>query len=50
MKRITCVFILTLAIPFAATAQTGSKVRAAGVLLEDLSRPEAGQFAVDTKR
>src|SRR4029450_11990646 len=41
MKRITCVFILTLAIPFAATAQTGSKVRAAGVLLEDLSWPEA---------
>ena len=41
MKVITCVFILTLTIPFAATAQTGNKVRAAGVLLEDLSWPEA---------
>ena len=49
MKIITCVFILTLAIPFAATAQTGNKVRAAGVLLEDLSWPEAEKLlAPDT--
>jgi creatinine amidohydrolase len=41
MKQITRVVVFALAVPVAVFAQTGKNVGAAGVLLEDLSWPEA---------